>query len=203
MATSGRGSGIVGYNVQVAVDAEHHLIVAHEVINAGHDREQLSGMAGQAKAAMGVEALDALADRGYFKGEEVLACEPIGVTPYVPKPLTSGSKAEGRFGKQDFIYLPESDTYRCPAGESLPWRFTTVEREMNLHCYWTTKCADCSLKPQCTTGEQRRIKRWEHEAIIDAMQERRDRAPDSPRSAVRSSNIRSGPSKRGWERPNF
>jgi transposase len=181
MATSGRGSGIVGYNVQVAVDTEHHLIVAHEVTNVGHDREQLSSMAGQAQAAMGVEALDALADRGYFKGEEVLACEPIGVTPYVPKPLTSGAKAEGRFGKQDFIYVPENDTYRCPAGESLTWRYTTVEREMNLHCYWTTKCASCSLKSQCTTGEQRRIKRWEHEAVLDAMQERLDRAPDSMR----------------------
>jgi transposase len=181
MATSGRGRGIVGYNVQIAVDAEHHLIIAHEVTNVGHDREQLSNMAGKAKAAMGVEALDALADRGYFKGEEVLACGPIGVTPYVPKPLTSGAKAEGRFGKQDFIYVPENDTYRCPAGESLTWRYTTVEREMNLHCYWTTKCASCSLKSRCTTGEQRRIKRWEHEAIIDAMQERLDRAPDSMR----------------------
>jgi len=181
MATSGRGSGVVGYNVQVAADAEHHLIVAHEVTNVGHDREQLSSMAGQAKAAMGVEALDALADRGYFKGEEVLACEPIGVTPYVPKPLTSGTKAEGRFGKQDFIYVSENDTYRCLAGEALTWRYTTVENEMNLHCYWTTKCASCSLKSQCTTGDQRRIKRWEHEGIIDAMQERLDRAPDSMR----------------------
>jgi len=115
MATSGRGSGVVGYNVQAAVDAKHHLIVAHEVTNTGHDRDQLSGMAGQAKAAMGLQALDVLADRGYFDGEEVLACEGIGVTPYVPKPLTSGSKAKGRFGKQDFVYLAD-DVYRCPAG---------------------------------------------------------------------------------------
>src|SRR5271154_4493297 len=78
MATSGRGSGVVGYNVQAAVDAKHHLIVAHEVINTGHDRDQLSGMAGQAKAAMGLQALDVLADRGYFDGEEVVACEAIG-----------------------------------------------------------------------------------------------------------------------------
>jgi transposase len=181
MATSGRGSGIVGYNVQCAVDTEHHLIVAHEVTNVGHDREQLSGMAGKAKAAIGRETLDALADRGYFKGEEVLACAPIGVTPYVPKPLTSGAKAEGRFGKQDFVYVPENDTYRCPAGESLTWRYTTVENGMNLHCCWTTKCTRCSLKSQCTTGEQRRIKRWEHEAVLDAMQERLDRAPHSMR----------------------
>ena len=119
MATSGRGSGVVGYNVQAAVDAKHHLIVAHEVTNTGHDRDQLSGMAGQAKAAMGLQALDVLADRGYFDGEEVLACEGIGVTPYVPKPLTSGSKAKGRFGKQDFVYLANDDVYRCPAGETM------------------------------------------------------------------------------------
>jgi transposase len=181
MATSGRGSGIVGYNVQSAVDAKHHLIVAHEVTNVGHDRDQLSTMAGQAKAAMGVEALDVLADRGYFKGEEVLACAPLGLTPYVPKPLTSGSKAKGRFGKQDFIYIADDDVYRCPAGERLTQRFTSVEDGMTLHTYWTTKCGDCPLKPQCTTGKERRIKRWEHEAVIDAMQDRLDRAPRAMR----------------------
>ena len=177
MATSGRGSGVVGYNVQTAVDAKHHLIVAHEVSNVGNDRGQLSNMAGQAKAAMGVETLDALADRGYFKGEEILACELIGVTPYVPKPLTSGAKAEGRFGKQDFVYSAEDDTWRCPAGERLTRHSTSVEDGMTLHIYWTTKCADCPLKPQCTTSKERRIKRWEHEAVIDAMQERLDRTP--------------------------
>ena len=177
MATSGRGSGVVGYNVQTAVDAKHHLIVAHEVSNVGNDRGQLSNMAGQAKAAMGVETLDALADRGYFKGEEILACELIGVTPYVPKPLTSGAKAEGRFGKQDFVYSAEDDTWRCPAGERLTRHSTSVEDGMTLHIYWTTKCGDCPLKPQCTTSKERRIKRWEHEAVIDAMQERLDRTP--------------------------
>ena len=119
MGTSGKGTAIVGYNVQTAVDAQHHLIVAHDVTNVGNDRDQLSNMAGQAKAVMGVEALDVLADRGYFKGEEVLACAPLGVTPYVPKPLTSGSKAAGRFGKQDFVYIPEEDAYRCPADQRL------------------------------------------------------------------------------------
>jgi transposase len=165
MATSGRGSGVVGYNVQAAVDAEHHLIVAHEVTNTGHDRDQLSGMAGQAKAAMG----------------EVLACEAIGVTPYVPKPLTSGAKAKGRFGKQDFVYLADDDVYRCPAGETLTRRFTSVEDGMNLYVYWTTKCAGCPLKNRCTSSKERRIKRWEHEAVIDAMQERLDQRPDAMR----------------------
>src|ERR1700704_5127117 len=131
MATRGRGSGIVGYNVQTAVDAKHHLIVAHEVTNVGNDRTQLSKMAEQAKTAMGADTLDVLADRGYFKGEEILACEAIGVTPFVPKSLTSGAKAEGRFGKQDFVYITEDDTYRCPAGERLTRRYTSVENGMD------------------------------------------------------------------------
>ena len=181
MATSGRGSGVVGYNVQAAVDAKQHLSVAHEVTNTGHDRDQLSGMAGQAKAAMGLQALDVLADRGYFDGEEVRACDGIGVTPYVPKPLTSGAKAKGRFGKQDFVYLADDDVYRCPARQTLTRRFTSVEDGMNLDVYWTTKCAGCPLKSRCTSGKQRRIKRWEHEAVIDAMQERLDRRPDAMR----------------------
>jgi transposase len=181
MATSGRGSGIVGYNVQAAVDAQHHLIVAHEVTNVGNDRAQLANMAGQAKAAMGATTLDVLADRGYFSGEEVLACEPLGVTPYVPKPLTSGAKAKGRFGKQDFIYVAEDDIYRCPAGERLTRRFASVEDGKALHIYWTTRCGGCPLKPQCTTGKERRVKRWEHEAVIDAMQERLDRTPHAMR----------------------
>ena len=181
MATSGRGSGVVGYNVQAAVDAKQHLSVAHEVTNTGHDRDQLSGMAGQAKAAMGLQALDVLADRGYFDGEEVRACDGIGVTPYVPKPLTSGAKAKGRFGKQDFVYLADDDVYRCPARQTLTRRFTSVEDGMNLDVYWTTKCAGCPLKSQCTSGKERRIKRWEHEAVIDAMQERLDRRPDAMR----------------------
>ena len=120
-------------------------------------------------------------DRGYFDGEEVLACEGIGVTPYVPKPLTSGSKAKGRFGKQDFVYLADDDVYRCPAGETLTRHFTSVENGMNLYVYWTTKCAGCSLKSRCTSGKERRIKRWQHEAVIDAMQERLDRRPDAMR----------------------
>jgi transposase len=183
MATSGKGTGMVGYNVQTAVDAKHHLIVAHEVTNLGNDRDQLSTMAGQAKAAMGADALEVLADRGYFSGEEVLACEPLGVTPYVPKPLTSGAKAKGRFGKQDFVYSPEDDTYRCPAGETLTKHATADEDGMKIGIYWTTRCADCPLKSKCTSSKQpRRIRRWEHEAVIDAMQERLDRRPDAMRT---------------------
>jgi transposase len=181
MATSGRGTGVVGYNVQTAVDAEHHLIVAHEVTNVGNDRAQLARMAGEAKTAMGAETLEVLADRGYFSGQEVLACEPLGVTPLVPKPLTSGAKARGRFGKQDFVYRPDEDVYRCPAGETLIRRFTALEDGMNIHIYWTSNCAGCPLKDKCTSGKERRIRRWEHEGVIDAMQERLDRKPDAMR----------------------
>jgi hypothetical protein len=181
MATSGKGTGIVGYNVQAAVDAKHHLIVAHEVTNIGSDRAQLSTMAQQAREAGGYETLTVLADRGYFKGEEILACEQAGMTPLVPKPLTSGAKAKGRFGKQDFVYIPEDDVYRCPAGERLTWRFNRVEDGQLLRHYWTTACQRCAIKPQCTTGKERRVKRWEHEAVIDAMQQRLDRAPEAMR----------------------
>ena len=181
MATSGKGTGIVGYNVQAAVDAPHHLIIAHEVTNVGNDRAQLSKMAQQARDASGQDALTVIADRGYFKGEEILACEQAGATPLVPKPLTSGAKAEGRFGKQDFVYIPEDDVYRCPAGELLTWRFDRVEDGQLLRHYWTTACQGCAIKAQCTTGKQRRIKRWEHESVIDAMQQRLDQAPDAMR----------------------
>jgi transposase len=181
MATSGKDTGMVGYNVQAVVDAKHHLIVAHEVTNIGNDRSQLSAMAKQAQEAMGARELTAIADRGYFKGEEILACEAAGVTPIVPKPLTSGAKADGRFGKQDFVYDPQEDAYRCPGGEKLTRRFTTIEAGLTRHAYWTTKCAPCALKSKCAPSKERRVKRWEHEAVLDTMQERLDRAPQSMR----------------------
>jgi len=182
MATTGKGTGMVGYNVQTAVDAKYHLIVAHAVTNVGHDRSQLSNMAGEAKDAMGVDALEVLADRGYFDGEEIRACGPLGVTPILPKPLTSGSKADSRFGKQDFVYIPEDDVYRCPAGQRLVRHMTSVERGLTLHRYWDlASCRACAIKSRCTTSKERRITRWEHEAVIDAMQERLDRAPKSMR----------------------
>lgn len=181
MATSGRGSGIVGYNVQSVVEAEHHLIVAHDVITTGSDRQQLTAMSQKAQAAMGMDGLEILADRGYFSGEEIVACEAIGVTPYVPKPLTSNAKAEGRFGKQDFAYVADQDVYRCPAGALLPHHMTTIEKGMVLHRYWDrASCQACALKPRCTPSVERRVTRWEHEAVIEAMQRRMDLAPHSP-----------------------
>jgi transposase len=182
MATSGRGTGIVGYNVQIAVDDRHHLIVAHEVINVGSDRSALATMAEQAQAATGIEELTVVADRGYFNGEELLACAQAGITTYVPKPLTSGSKAEGRFGKQDFVYLADRDEYRCPAGQSLIYRYTNYEAGLRTHAYWSSNCAQCAIKAQCTHLSFRRVRRWEHEGIIDAMQRRLDRDPDKMRT---------------------
>ena len=181
MATSGRGSGIVGYNVQSAVEGEHHLIVAHDVVMTGHDRDQLACMAAKARDAMGVETLDVLADRGYFSGEEILACDALGVTPFVPRPLTSGAKADGRFGKQDFVYMPDRDEYRCPAGHAMTRRFETVDKGMIMNVYATPACRGCLLKADCTTGPERRIRRWEHEAVIEAIQERLSKAPEQMR----------------------
>jgi hypothetical protein len=180
MTTSGRGSGVVGYNVQVAVDTEHHLIVAHEVTNSS-DRAQLANMTKQAKDVLQTETLDAVADRGYFNSPEILACHEAGITVTLPKPLTSGAKADGRFGKQDFAYLPEEDAYRCPAGERLPYRYTNEEDGKMLRRYWTTACQTCSLKSQCTTGPGRRITRWEHEHLLEAVQQRLDANPEAMR----------------------
>jgi transposase len=178
MATSGKDTGIVGYNVQVAVDTKNHLIVAHEVTNVGTDRHQLSNMAEQARAEMGVETLDAVADRGYYEGEEIKACEEAGITVTLPRPQTSGAKAAGRFGKQDFVYVAAEDVYRCPAGERLSYRFSNEENGKKLRRYWTIACKTCALKAQCTTGPERRITRWEHEAVLETVQQRLDRNPD-------------------------
>jgi transposase len=181
MATSGRGSGVVGYNVQVAVDTKHHLIVAHEVTNDGSDRAQLANIACQAKQALGVNELQAVADRGYFNSEEILACDKAGITVTLPKPMTSNAKAEGRFGEQDFRYLAEKDIYVCPAGEKLSYHYSNKENGLVLRRYWTNACQSCALKQLCTTGKERRITRWEHEHILEAVQKRLDKNPHAMR----------------------
>jgi transposase len=181
MATSGRGSGVVGYNVQVAVETTNHLIITHEVTNDGSDRSQLSPVAKEAKAVLGVEHLDAVADRGYFSGEQILACENAGITVTLPKPMTSNSKAEGRFGKQDFRYPAEEDVYICPAGARLAHHFTTEENGLVLRRYWTNACQNCAIKHSCTTGKERRITRWEHERVLEAVQRRLDEYPEKMR----------------------
>jgi transposase len=181
MATSGKDTGIVGYNVQAAVDTEHHLIVAHEVTNVGTDIHQLSNMAEQARTEMDVDKLDVVADRGYHEGWEIKACEDAGITVTLPKPQSSGAKAQGRFGKQDFVYIAEGDVYRCPEGELLSFRYQNVEEGKTLHRYWTNACKSCALKAACTTGSERRIRRWEHEAVLERVQSRLDHNPDAMR----------------------
>jgi len=187
MATSGRGTGMVGYNVQAAVDAKHHLIVTHEVTNVGHDRNQLSHMAKNAKQVIGTEALEVVADRGYFKGEELRACEQANITTFLPKPQTSGNMAKGLFGKRDFIYHDEDDEYSCPGGQRLIYRFTREEKGQMIRRYWSSACTHCSLKLQCTTGQYRRVSRWEHEAVIEAAERRLDKEPE--RMRVRRSTV--------------
>jgi transposase len=181
MATSGRGTGMVGYNVQAAVDTEHHIIVAHEVTNVGHDRSQLTGISKLARDAISAERLTVLADRGYFDGEEILKCSEERITTLVPKPITSNSRADGRFDKRDFIYISERDEYRCPAGERAIWRMTTVENGRKMHRYWPSACPRCMIKSRCTPSDYRRIARWEHEQVLDDMQHRLDRTPQASR----------------------
>jgi macrodomain Ter protein organizer (MatP/YcbG family) len=181
MATSGRGSGVVGYNVQVAVDTEHHLIIMHEVTNSGSDRAHLSNIASHAKHVLGVDKLEAVADRGYFSGDQILACDRAGIEVTLPKPMTSGIEAKGRFGKQDFVYLSDEDVYRCRSGEKLKYYYTNEENGQKLRRYWTNACRHCALKHRCTTGVQRRIARWEHEHVLAAVQKRLDANPQAMR----------------------
>jgi transposase len=176
-----RGSGIVGYNVQAAVDTEHHLIVAHEVTNVGSDRRQLTQMAQQVKTALGTDKLRVVADRGYYRNIELKACEEAGVTTYVPNSCTSPNQAKGKFGRGAFRYIAADDAYECPAGQRMIRRLTSEERGMTLHRYWSDQCGLCALKAQCTTGKQRRMTRWEHEAVVERAQARLARNPDMMR----------------------
>ena len=176
MATS-TSRGLVGYNVQTAVDTRHHLIVTHEVTNSGSDRSQLAKMAIQAQSALGVTDLQAIADRGYFKGEEIQKCEEAGITALVSKPMTSSAKAEGRFDKEDFVFDPVAGEYVCPAGSHLKWRFARIESGLLINRYWSSDCPRCPIKEKCTPSDYRRVSRWEHEATLEAMQRRLDIQP--------------------------
>lgn len=178
MTSAGRGKLVVGYNVQAAVDTKNHLIVAHEVTNDGLDYGQLSNIAKQAKEALGTDTLEVVADRGYYDGTEVLACENAGITAYLPKPQRSGNQVKGLFGRRDFVYDPEKDEYRCPAGEAAIYRFSREENGKMMRRYWSSACTTCSIKDKCTTGVQRRISRWEHEAVLEALEERLDNEPE-------------------------
>ncbi|MFH1341654.1 MAG: IS1182 family transposase [Pseudomonadota bacterium] len=182
MATYGKGTGLVGYNVQTAVDVETHLIVTHEVTNIGNDRSQLAPMAKAAKDVLEVDKLAAIADRGYFNGAELLSCHEAGITATVPRPETSNNRKKGMFVKADFVYDGSADTYICPAGKALAYRYTTEEKGLMLRRYWRNDCPSCPLKGQCTTGKERRITRWEHEHLIDAMYSRMEENPNLMRT---------------------
>ncbi len=184
MMKAGGGSQ-VGYNVQTAVDSKHHLIAAHEVTNATTDRSQLSSMAGQASEALDAKDLTVLADPGYYNGEEIVDCYEAGITALVPKTNTSGSKAKGRYSKADFGYDAKANEYICPAGERLTYRCDSVENGKTLSVYWTTRCSACPLKADCTTGKERRIKRWEKEHILEAADALLKKNPDAMRQRKR------------------
>ncbi len=176
-----RGTGVVGYNVQTAVDTKHHMIVAHEVTNEGTDRRQLANMSKQAKTALAVDELTVVADRGYYRSEELRDCEEANITTYLPKPQTSGNQAKGQFGRDAFRYIAEDDEYECPAGLRLVRHMTTQDKGRTLHCYWTSKCRTCAIKTQCTSGVHRKMTCWEHEEVLEAAQARLDRSPDAMR----------------------
>ena len=179
MTSHGKGTGIVGYNVQAAVDAKHHLIVAHEVTNVGSDRAQLSPMAQAAREAMGKDKLKAVADRGYYSGAQIKACHDAGIATILPKPTTSNAKAEGRFDKADFIYIARDDEYQCPAGQRAIYRFSEEDKGLLLRRYWSSACPRCPMKAQCTPSAYRKISRWEHESVLEAVQRRLDKQPQA------------------------
>ena len=187
MAATARMPRVVGYNVQTAVEAEHHLIVAHEVTMLGHDRDALSMIAFSARDAMATNQIEAIADKGYHKGEEIVACEESGISVVVSKPMTSNAGARGRFDKADFSYVSAQDFYVCPAGERLTYRFTGQQDGKAIRSYWSGACADCVIKDKCTTGKERRIRRWEHEEVLDRVQKRLDKDP--AQLAVRSMTV--------------
>jgi transposase len=173
-----RGTGVVGYNMQSAVDAKHHLIIAHKVVNVGTDRRQLSPMAKDAKAVLGTRKLKVVADKGYYNGEEIRECEQAGVIAYVAKPKTSPNKAKGQFDRSAFRYIKEKDEYECPAGERLTFRIERKESGKQIRRYWTSACSSCAIKAQCTTGTERRVSRWEHEAVLERAEKRLRRKPE-------------------------
>ena len=178
MATTSKQPRIVGYNVQSAVETKHHLIVAHEVTNHGYDRDALSMMAHKARDEMAGDTIEAIADKGYYKGEEIVACEQAGIAVTVSKPHTSNAAAVGRFDRADFVYDADKDAYECPAGKSLPYHYTNKQDGKTLRNYWTNDCATCVIKHRCTTGKERRIRRWEHEDILERVEQRLVDDPD-------------------------
>ena len=181
MTSLSHSAHVVGYNMQSVVDTKHHLIVTHKVTNVGIDRGQLSMMSEQARDALKTEKIEVLADKGYFKGEEIAKCDRGGIEVYVPKPATSNARARGRFDRQEFVYDRDKDVYICPAGQHLTYHMTSEEDGRVLHRYWTTVCPTCPLKQDCTPARERRVTRWEHEDVLERVQQRLDENPEKMR----------------------
>jgi hypothetical protein len=201
MATSGRGSGVIGYNVQAAVETTHHLIVTHEVTNEGTDRSQLAAMSKKTKIALEVDKLDVVADRGYFSSDQILQCDKADITVTLPKPITSGLKAKGRYGKQDFRYVAEDDVYICPAGERLAFHYTNQEKGLTLRRYWTNVCKACAIRDKCTTGKERRITAGSMNIFWKTFRRGWMHIPKRCASAGKPSSTPSAPSRCGWDQP--
>ena len=179
-----RGTGIVGYNVQTAVDTTHHLIVAHEVTNVGSDRRQLANMAMQAQEVIAptpTQPLKVVADEGYYRGEDILACDEANITSFVKKSDTSGKRGKGEFTRREFHYIAQDDEYQCPAAERLIYRYASNENGKQIRRYWSSACVGCKMKSQCTPSEYRRVSRWEHEATVEAAEARLAEHPDMMR----------------------
>jgi transposase len=173
----GRGS-TVGYNVQTAVDAKHSLIVDTQVTNTTSDLGALGIMAIKAQEALGAKNLSVVADKGYYNEKEVLACDSIGVTAYVAKPLTSANTALGLYGKEKFKYDARKNCYICPAGQKLTYRFATNEKGRAIYYYRASGCKNCPLKAKCTRNkENRTITRLAAEEVQEKMAERVARNP--------------------------
>ena len=184
MMKAGGGSS-VSYNVQTAVDSKHHLIVAHEVTNATSDRSQLSSMADKAVEALDAKDLMVLADPGYYKGEEIVACYESGITALVPKVDTSGKRGKGQYTRADFTYDAKADEYACPAKERMTYRHTTKEAGKQMRVYWSSQCGSCALKDKCTSAKERRIKRWEKEHLLEKADALLTKNPDAMRQRKR------------------
>ena len=168
------GQGIAGYNVQAAVDEKHRLIVASEVVNDSSDVGQLHVMAKAAKDALEAEALQVLADEGYYSSLDLKACEDDGIVAYVPPSEGNGKlEKQGRFSRKDFGYDATADVYRCPAGDLLRpmkgrWQNTSGRVEIRYVSHKAI-CDTCPLRPNCLTPKApyRTISRWEHEDVLE------------------------------------
>ena len=172
----------VCYNVQTAVDTKHHLIVSHDIDKAA-DRGQLTSVAKQVQQAMNKKDITVLADKGYFSRLDIKASHDLGITANVPQTDTSGSARKGIFNKSLFRYDKDKDVYICPAGETLQNRFRATEKGVEQDIYFNNiACSHCEIRAKCTQSKKdpRRMRRWIHEPIIDAMQKRLDDNRDIP-----------------------